>query len=127
MKKLNKTEVNALANKIRRDLSELAEKEQKKFEEKELPKTMKIVESVKAELEGLSDIAKEYIKSTLSPNKDYLSKRSIQRFFTPKQTKVKTPARYGNTEIQEQIILAQIESSNLDELISSVINSYREE
>jgi hypothetical protein len=130
LKKLNKSEVSALANKIKGIMRDTNDEVKRQAIAKALPQMKKSASWIKNELDDLSPNARGFIDSITHYNKE-ISKDDIMTFLESRETE-KVALVYtepeeswrGANKIEEAIVLAQLEADSVDALITAVKTAF---
>ena len=123
MKKLNKTELDALATRINRELKQEAEIAQKELDEMSHEKNVAKASIIFDEIRGLSPATLKYIDTTSRSYNNKMTFDDIVKSLKETQTKVTVYDKW-NSNVFESLVLAQIEANTISELIDSVKGSF---
>lgn len=123
MKKLSKTELEALSRKVRSSVVELIEVEQDRLDKENEAFYRNLEIKVLAEINGLGEDTKKFVMHQSNSYGSGLKAKHIRAFFRKEQAKYRVPA-YRDSGITDALILAQLEVEDLATLIQSVVDSF---
>ena len=125
--KLNKIELEALTTRIKDDIRNKAEADTISLNAKDDKANMAKAEEIKKTLTDLDKDTKKFL-SVFSNNNlpDMLNLKKILKTLRTSKTKINSPDRYyhGPSPIFNDLVIAQIDSDNLDDLIKKVTDKY---
>ena len=124
MKKLNKSELEALGRKVRGKINDLVAIEQERLDKENEVEQAAAVGLISAELHKLSAETKKYLQSRSAYNRsEVFDLDSIRGHLYVPQTKYVVPDRYGSSLV-DSLLLAQLETDSVQALIDSVTASF---
>ena len=115
--KLSKMELDAVANKLQNELQELASIAQKDLSERADTDNLKEAKIILRQIRSFKPALKTYLDCSRA-NSPTLE--SILYSMRPKQTKVKLNRSYDTSAIRNALIIAQIDSPDLESMITVV-------
>ena len=126
MKKLNKTELEALSSRINHELRQQAEVAQIKCDKETLPGRVIAAGLIVKEWSHLSNKTKEYLSNKFQHNSKEPTVDNVMKSLVTDQTKIITSNRWDRN-IYESLVLAQIEANTVADLISAVKKEFVKE
>lgn len=115
--KLNKIELDAITNKLHTELKEAAASAQKELNEVADKQNLSAAKLMLRQINSFKPELKNYLDSSRANSPDL---NTILRSMRPKQTKVKGIGHYAGTEIRQALIIAQIDSPDINSMVEAV-------
>ncbi len=125
MKKLNKSELEALGRNVREKLNILIAKEQARLDIIHEDFYKETEDLIMEEFHSLSDVTQRLLLHLT--DREELTNQEIRDFTRKVQTKYKAVPRYNYEKMTDALLLAQLENDSLASLITAAVATFTNE